>query len=171
IIRVSARLSCGLLIAIFCSTAHAAAPVLDYLYPAGGQRGSTVTAIAGGKFDPWPVQGWADSSEIKIDPATTSGSFTIKIGDNAPTGPHLIRLFNADGASALRIFMVGQQHEINETEPNDDLSKIKTLQPLPITINGLLEKPGDVDAFAFHLDAGQCLFASVLGPRLGVPMD
>jgi len=168
---VTARFSCGLLIALICCTARAAAPTLDYFYPAGAQRGATTTVTASGKFDPCPLQAWTASPEIKFEPATASGAFTVKISDTASTGPHLIRLYNADGASALRLFMVGQQHEINETEPNDDLSKVKTLQPLPITINGVLEKPGDVDAYAFHLEAGQCLIASVLGRRLGAPMD
>ncbi|HEV8379145.1 MAG TPA: PPC domain-containing protein [Tepidisphaeraceae bacterium] len=168
---IARRLSCALLIALFCATAHAAAPVLDYLYPAGGQRGSTITVTAGGKFETWPVQAWADSSEIHIDPASANGTFTFKIGENVQTGPHLIRLHNADGASALRIFMVGQQREMTETEPNDELTKVKTIQALPVTINGVLEKPGDVDAFLIHLDAGQCLVASVIGRRLGAPMD
>jgi hypothetical protein len=168
---IARRLSCSLLIGLFCVTAHAAAPTLDYFYPPGAQRGATTTITASGKFDPWPVQAWADSPYIKFEPAAASGTFTVKISDTCPTGPHLIRLDNSDGASALRVFMVGQQKEISETEPNDDLSKVKTLQPLPITINGFLEKPGDVDAFAFHLEAGQCLIASVIGRRLGAPMD
>jgi hypothetical protein len=167
---ITPRLAHGLLIAVICSTAPAAAPVLDYLYPAGAQRGSTTTITASGKFDPWPVQAWADSPDIKIEPAA-NGSFTFKIGENTPTGPHLIRLYNADGASALRVLMVGQQREINETEPNDELSKVKTIQALPVTINGVLEKSGDIDAFAFHLEAGQCLIASVIGRRMGAPMD
>jgi len=168
------RLSFGLLILlVVCHgrVGRAAAPTLDYFYPAGAQRGVTTTITASGKFDPWPVQAWIDSSDIKFEPAAASGTFTVKISDTCPTGPHLIRLYNADGASALRVFLVGQQKEVTETEPNDDLSKVKTLQPLPITINGLLEKPGDVDAFAFHLEAGQCLIASLLGRRLGAPMD
>lgn len=165
-----ARVSFVLLIAL-SSTVHAAAPTLDSLYPAGAQRGSTVTVTAGGKFDPWPVQAWADSPEIQITPAAASGTFTFKISDKAPTGPHLVRLHNADGASGFRVFLIGQQREINETEPNDELSKIKTIEALPVTINGVLEKSGDIDAFAFHLDAGQCLIASVVGRRLGAPMD
>jgi hypothetical protein len=171
---VIARLSCGLIIAlVVCHgrVGRAAAPVLDYLNPPGAQRGSTLTITASGKFDPWPVQAWADSPDIQIQPAATAGAFTFKIGENAPTGPHLIRLHNPDGASALRVFMIGQQREITETEPNDDLTKIKTVEALPVTINGILEKPGDIDAFAFHLDAGQCLIASVIGRRFGAPMD
>jgi hypothetical protein len=168
------RLCYGLLILlVVCHgrVGRAAAPVLDYLYPAGGQRGATLTITGGGKFESWPVQGWADSPEIKIEPAAGNGTFIIKIGEKTATGPHLIRVYNGDGASALRVFMVGQQREINETEPNDELSKVKTIQALPVTINGVLEKSNDVDAFAFHLEAGQCLIASVVGRRLGAPMD
>jgi hypothetical protein len=161
----------GVLVVSWCAAARAAAPVLDYLYPAGGQRGTTVAVSAGGKFESWPVKGWADSSEIHIEPAAANGTFSVKIGENVATGPHLVRLYNADGASALRVFMVGQQREVMETEPNDELGKVKTIQGLPITINGVLEKPGDVDAFAFRLEAGQRLVASLGGRRLGAPMD
>src|SRR4051794_34915270 len=112
------RLCYGLLILlVVCHgrVGRAAAPVLDYLYPAGGQRGATLTITGGGKFESWPVQGWADSPEIKIEPAAGNGTFIIKIGEKTATGPHLIRVYNGDGASALRVFMVGQQREINET--------------------------------------------------------
>ncbi len=161
----------GVLVVIWCAAAEAAAPVLDYLFPAGGSRGTTVAVTAGGKFESWPVQGWADSSEIHIEPAAANGTFSVKIGDKVASGPHLVRLYNADGASAVRVFMVGQQREVMESEPNDELGKVKTIQGLPITINGVLEKPGDVDAFAFRLEAGQRLVASLQGRRLGGPMD
>jgi hypothetical protein len=171
---IARRLSCALLIAVLVChgrVGRAAAPVLDNIYPAGAQRGTTATINASGKFDPWPVQAWSDSPEIKLEPAATSGTFTIKISDKASLGPHLIRVFNSEGASNLRLFFIGPQPEAAESEPNDDLSKIKTLQPLPITLNGQLEKPGDVDAFAFHLEAGQTLVASLHGRRLGSLMD
>jgi hypothetical protein len=156
---------------LWCGAAHAAAPTLDYLYPPGGQRGTTVTVTATGKFEPWPVQGWASSPDIKVEAGAASGQLSIKIAENAATGPHLVRLFNAEGASALRLFMVGQSPEMVETEPNDEITKSKPLPSLPMTINGVLEKSGDIDAFAFKLEAGQTLVASLMGRRLGAPMD
>jgi hypothetical protein len=171
-VRVLRRwLWCGLAAAIWCGAARAAAPVLESLYPAGGQRGATLTVTAIGKFEPWPVKGWADSADIKIEPGPPSGGLTIKIGENVPTGPHLLRLFNSEGASSLRLFMVGQSPELMEVEPNDELTKIKTIHTLPVTINGQLDKAGDIDAFAFRLEAGQTLTASLVGRRLGAPMD
>jgi hypothetical protein len=67
--------------------------------------------------------------------------------------------------------MVGDQTEIAEAEPNDELAKAQAVKELPVTINGQLEKSGDVDCYAVQLQAGQCLVASVQGRRLGSPID
>ena len=151
--------------------AHAAAPVLDSLNPAGGRQGTTVSVTAGGKFDPWPVQGWADAPGITIEAGSEAGKLTVRIDKDAPPGPHLVRLYNADGASAVRVFVVGEQPEAAEAEPNDETAKAQAVADLPVTVNGLLEKRDDVDSFAVKLDAGQCLVASLQGRRLGAPMD
>ena len=151
--------------------ARAAAPVVEYLYPTGGQRGTTVTVTAGGKFEPWPVKAWTDSAELKFEAGEKSGTFNVHVGASASVGPHLVRLYNGEGASALRVFMVGEQKEVAETEPNDEVGKAQSVEGLPLTVNGQLEKSGDVDAYAVRLEAGQCLVASLQGRRLGAPMD
>ena len=151
--------------------APAAAPVVDYLYPAGGQQGTTVAVAAGGKFDRWPVQAWADGSGLKLTAGKDKGQLSIEIAKDAPPGPRLLRLYDAEGASALRVFLVGTRREIAEVEPNDEASKATAAGDLPVTVNGRLEKPGDVDSFAVKLEAGQCLTAVVEGRRLGSPLD
>ena len=45
---------------------EAAAPVVEYLYPAGGQRGTMVTVTAGGKFEPWPVKAWTSTAIASV---------------------------------------------------------------------------------------------------------
>ena len=37
-------------------------PQLDYLFPAGGQQGTTVELEIGGYLDPWPVEVWSNCS-------------------------------------------------------------------------------------------------------------
>jgi hypothetical protein len=151
--------------------ARAAIPVLDSLFPAGGQRGTTVTVKAEGKFEPSPpLQGWSDSSTIHVTALKDPGSLQIQIDKDVPIGQHLIRLFNADGAAIPRVFIVGDAPERLEAEPNDEPRKAQPMT-LPVTLNGQLEKPGDVDCYAVHLSAGETLVASVLGRRLGSPMD
>src|SRR5260370_14440828 len=70
--------------------ARAAAPVVDYLFPAGGQRGTSVQVTAGGKFESWPVQGWVDSPGLHVSAAKESGVVTVQIDKDAPLGPHLL---------------------------------------------------------------------------------
>jgi hypothetical protein len=155
----------------YCGAVEAAAPVVEYLYPAGGQRGTTVTVTAGGKFEPWPLKAWTNSAELKFEAGEKNGTFVVQVGASVSPGPHLVRLHNGEGASALRVFMVGEQKEIAETEPNDEVGKAQSIEGLPLTVNGQLEKAGDVDAFGVRLEAGQCLVASLQGRRLGAPMD
>jgi hypothetical protein len=154
-----------------CASARAAAPVLDYLYPAGGRQGATVTVSAGGSFEPWPVSGWSDCAGLHVEPAGEKGQFNIRIDADAPPGPHLVRLHNGEGASGLRVFVVGDQAEVLEAEPNNGVSQATPVGALPATANGRLEARGDVDSYAVKLEAGQVLVASLRGRRLGAPMD
>ena len=137
-------------VASCAAPAGAAAPVLDYLYPAGGQRGTTVTVTAGGKFEKWPVQAWTDSPGLKAQPGTASGSLFGQIDKDVAPGPHLLRLYNGEGASALRLFMVGADREVAEAEPNDEIANAQPVDSLPLTVDGRLEKSGDVDSYAVN---------------------
>ena len=156
---------------LFTSMASAAAPVVDYLYPAGARQGTTVVVTAGGKFERWPVQFWADHPDIKAEPSAEKGKLSVRVGESVPPGPHLVRLYDAQGPSVPCVFVVGEQAEATEAEPNDEVAKAQAVEALPVTINGRLEKSGDVDSYAVKLGAGQCLSAAVQGRRLGSPMD
>ena len=153
------------------SLAPAAAPTLEYLYPPGGRQGTTVEVTAAGAFDPWPVGAWADHAGIHIEPGVEKGKLSVRIDKDVPAGPHLVRLHNAEGASAPRVFVVGDQAETAEAEPNSEVSRANAVAALPATVNGRLEARGDVDSFSVKLEAGQTLVASVQGRRLGAPMD
>ena len=144
---------------IFVATSFAADPVLSHLTPAAGQQGTTVAVTVAGKFDPWPVQAWVDSPGITFKPAKTAGKFDVEIAKDAAPGPHLVRLFNGSGASAPRFFIVAREPQTAEVEPNDDFRSPQKIAALPATINGKLDKAGDVDSFAVTLKRGQTLVA------------
>lgn len=146
-------------------------PSVDYLFPSGAQVGSTVSVKVGGKFPLWPVSVWSSSPDLKGAAEEGKGEITIEVSTNAPAGPHLIRLYNAEGASTLKSFVVGRFSEIVEKEPNDDALKAQHLSELPLTINGRLEKRGDADSFSFKLEAGRWLIASVDAYSLDSPVD
>jgi hypothetical protein len=149
----------------------AAPPTLDSLFPAGARRGTTVPLTASGKFETWPVKVWTDFPGLKIEAADKSPKLTAHVAPDTPPGPHLVRVYTADGASALHCFIVGDQDERPEAEPNDQPANAQPIKKLPLTINGRLEKSGDVDCYTVELAAGQTLVAALQGRRIGSPID
>ena len=170
----SARLLFCCLCALFSfllSALHAAEPTLNALFPAGGQQGTELTLEADGKFDPWPVKSWISGSGVHIESAEKSGQFKLRIDPDAPIGPQLLRLYNDQGASDLRVFVVGRLVESFEKEPNNRSADAIQVGQLPVTFNGRLDKGEDVDSFALELHAGQRLTAAVDGYGLRSPID
>ncbi len=152
-------------------SAQAAAPVMEHLYPAGAQRGTTNIVTAIGKQDPWPVEVWTDDARIQFKPERDEGRFSVIIPSDAEPGPRLVRLYNAEGASTVRYFIVSDTNEAEEKEANDEFSKPQALEKLPVIINGRLEKNGDVDSFAVNLEKDQWLIASLEAYVLASTMD
>jgi hypothetical protein len=155
----------------WATSVHAAAPVLEHIYPAGAQRGTTNIITVIGKQDPWPVEVWTDDARVQFKAEKDKGKFSVIVAPDAEPGPRLVRLYNAEGASTVRYFIVSDTHEVEEKEANDDLSKPQSLEKLPIIVNGRLEKNGDVDSFAVNLESGQWLIASLEAYVLGSTMD
>jgi len=153
------------------TTSKAAAPTLTHLYPVAAVIGAATPVTAVGKFDPWPPKVWADAPGISFVPGEKAGQFTVEVSADVPPGPHLVRFFNASGASAPRFLIVTGESQATETEPNDDFGKAPVVERLPITFNGRLNKSGDVDSFALRLEAGQTLHASLDAYLLGSPVD
>lgn len=149
----------------------AAPPTLDALYPAGGQTGTETSITLSGSFDPWPVQVWTSSSEIAATAETNKGVIKLNINTNAVTGPHLLRIYNSEGASAPRMFMVGSLPELQEKEPNGFVKEATTITNLPAVMNGRFQQGGDSDTYALQLTAGKTFTARLHGYSIGAPMD
>src|SRR6516225_6103945 len=62
---------------VLCSSvvnnAFSAPPALNYLFPAGGQRGTTVEVTASGSFERWPVQAWVSGKGVVAKPGKDKG--------------------------------------------------------------------------------------------------
>ncbi len=154
------------------SFVSAAPPKLDYFFPAGAQRGTSVEVTAAGTFERWPVKAWCDAKGIDIKPGKTSGKLTVTVAKEVEPGTYWLRLYDDDGASIARPFIVGVLPEVLEVEPNDDPKKPQVLASSQLVVNGRLGKPGDVDTFAVKLTKGQTLVASLEAHRtLRSPMD
>ena len=145
---------------------------MDFLFPAGGPRGTTVAVTANGTFGKWPLQAWCDRPGITVAAAEEKGKLSVAVPADATPGVCWIRLYDPDGATTLKPFLVGLLPEVIEVEPNDGVAKPQALGSPNITVNGRLEKNGDVDCFAVPLKAGQTFVASMEANRtLGSPMD
>ncbi len=170
------RSGCALLLALSLRVAaQAGVPTLEHLYPAGALPGSSNLVAASGKFDPWPPQVWISGSGVTFQPTTNQGKFEVTLEPEATPGPRLVRVFNAEGASDPRLFVVGNGVELAETEPNNHFAKPQMVVlgdgVDDVTLNGRLDTRGDVDAFAVAVGTGQWLEARLEAYQLMSKLD
>jgi len=162
----------------FRDSLRAQSPDAARLMPVGGMQGSTVTIELPGKWEKWPISIWSSSPQVQWLATETAGKVSATIAPDAKPGVHFVRFYNESVASPLLRFIVGGFPEGLEVEPNDDVRQPQSVEipaspTLPaITINGSLQKSGDVDHFGIRLAKDQLLTVSIDGHRnLKSPMD
>ncbi len=170
------------------------APSMAWIFPPGGQRGTTVTlTVAGDNLtDVGGVFATGEGLKAEALPPTTPLSpplaevkpgtkpvapeakkyrqFRVAIAPDAPLGRQEIRVYDKSGASNPRYFLVGDQPEIVEREPNDESAG----QPVetPVVVNGRIQKDTDQDIYSFHGKKGQRIVGEIQGMRaLGMIND
>jgi hypothetical protein len=174
--------------------AFAEPPTASYIFPAGGQRGTTVAFKVGGlflndacRFD-LHGPGVAASKRIARTetiwfegppmqrPASTLGEkypqdFTgsARIDSAAPLGIRYWRVSTSQGTTPLKKFVVGDLPEVVEDEVDGD--PIATAVTLPVTINGRIFPREDVDLWTFAATAGEVVSCDVCAARIGSPLD
>ena len=137
-----------LLALALCSAASAAPPADPRLFPAGAQRGTTVPVTATGTFASWPVRVGSSDEGITAAAGKRKGELTVTVAAGVAPGVHWLRAHDKEGGGNLRPFFVGTLPEAAEKEPNDEPRKPQALAGPSVTVNGRLEKAGDVDCFA-----------------------
>jgi hypothetical protein len=174
--------------------ARADAPVAMYIFPAGGQRGTSVKFRVGGLYlhesCPFEMPGAGITAPAKIDavetiwfegpviplpdsqqqedyPRDLAGKLSIA-GDAQP-GLRTWRVSTDQGAVSSRPFIVGDLPEIVEEEI--DGTAIPVPITLPVTVNGRIFPREDVDIWSFPAKAGQTITCAALTTRLGSPFD
>lgn len=189
--RVVLGLASWLLLAGF---ARADAPATMYIFPAGGQRGTSVRFRVGGLYlhesSPFEMRGagveapariertqtvWfegpviplPDSQQAEDYPQDLAG--TLKIAPDAAAGPRAWRVWTDQGAVAARQFIVGELPEVVEDEI--DGAALPVQVNLPVTVNGRIFPREDVDIWSFEARAGQTITCTALAGRLGSPLD
>ncbi|MCA9011281.1 MAG: PPC domain-containing protein [Planctomycetaceae bacterium] len=147
-------------------------PAITRLIPAGGQRGTTVDVRLTGKPGDGELKVVSDDDAIVFTLNEKKDSANAAIGAAARPGVHWLRFCNADGATELLPFIVGLIPEVTETEPNARIAEANSVTLPSVTVNGVLEKAGDVDTFAVTLSKGQTIVCSIQARAvIGAPMD
>ena len=166
---VTAGLLTAVILLFFPANLCSAPPTLKRLFPAGGQRGSKVVVTCTGDFS-WPVKVWAPG--IEAVPVEDEGKLEITIPHDLAADRVWIRLYNDEGISAAAAFLIGNLKELEEEEPNNSRHDAQIISENSVTVNGVLQATGDVDAFAVSLEVGQTLVAAVdANTRFGSPID
>jgi hypothetical protein len=183
-----------LLLAALAGRAAADTPATMYIFPAGGQRGTTVNFRVGGLYlheaCPFEMIGpgveaspkieqtktiWFEGPVIPLPDSQQSEDYpqdmagTVKIAPDAAPGARPWRVWTAQGAVPSRPFIVGNLPEVIEDETDGE--PIPVPVTLPVTANGRIFPREDVDLWSFAAKAGQTITCSVLAARLGSPFD
>lgn len=165
------RLLLVLFLLALAGSSALAAPRLSYLYPTGGQRGTTVTITLAGselaKLNGFYTTGAGLTVTIKPageKPAETR-TVEIAIAADAPLGVQQIRFFDETGLSNPRFFRVGQLTELLEKEPNDAPAQATRIT-LPATMNGRIQQNPDRDGVVFAGKAGQTIVCEIEALRV-----
>src|SRR5262249_3681004 len=167
-------------------------PVASYIFPAGGQRGTTVKVRVGGlylyKSCSFELLGpgveasqqlrstrtlWFEGPRLPLPASQQAEDYPrdmageVRIASDAPPGARRGRLWTAEGAAGGLRFMVGELPEVVEQEIDGDPIPVDVT--LPVTINGRIFPREDVDDWTFHARKGQNITAEVCAARLGSP--
>jgi len=187
------RFSLGLLL-LTAAGLRADPPVATHLFPAGGQRGTTVQfhaaglnlnqechfEMAGGGVtcpktvkrttSPWfegPLLELADSQKQENYPRPMAAQSVIAAA--AEPGDRLVFLRTSHGYAAPLKFVVGTLPEIVEAEVDGDEPAREVA--FPVMVNGRIFPREDVDAWAVKLQVNQTFFAAVDAGRFGSPVE
>ncbi|OYW28703.1 MAG: hypothetical protein B7Z47_05545, partial [Chthoniobacter sp. 12-60-6] len=157
----------------FCMTANAAPLGFESLFPAGGQVGARVEVNVTGKgLEKGTILAWSSDPHVVVLGGDKPKKFFLSIAKDAVPGPCLVRLYSEADVSPPRIVEVGKFEEVLETEPNDSFADAKKTEGrMNVTLNGVLEKAGDVDTHAIRVQKGKRITLDLHGYALGSQMD
>ena len=155
------------------AAAQAAPPGFESIFPAGGQVGARVDAMVAGKgLEKDSPLAWSNDPKIVLLAGDKPKKYFLSIAKDALPGPYLVRFYTEEGATPPRIIEAGKFEELIEKEPNDDLAAAKATEAkMNVTINGVLEKAGDVDTHAIRVQKSKKITLELHGYALGSPMD
>lgn len=183
-----------LLLFCFWSDANAQqAPSIGYMFPPGGQAGSTVDVVLGG-YDWTPdMELFVRDARIQLELTGAPGPVIVPeppywFGKKARRGPFMLpretpaklklpadlapgiyhwQAANANGATASGKFEVSNGLQIVE---NKDRREPQPLPTLPVTVSGQILKIEEVDEFRFTASASGLMTCEIIAAAIGSPL-
>ncbi|MFO1044416.1 MAG: hypothetical protein U0941_21805 [Planctomycetaceae bacterium] len=188
------RLAALTLLLTLPQLAVAEIPTANYIFPAGGRRGTTVVARIGGcNLHDAPRLIWAGagvSTPAVLSPTETiwfegpvipqpasqqkedyprDFAAQLQIVADAPAGRQTWRLTTSQGVTNSWGFVIGDFPEVVEQEVEGETPAVRVT--LPTTINGRIFPREDVDAWSFLATKGQTITCRVATSEFGSPLD
>ena len=151
-------------------------PYLASIFPLGARQGTAPELIARGQMLSGAKRievegGLGQGVEVTaLNSASDAATLQASVAQDAPLGVQHLRLLTPAGWSNPVKFFVGDLPELIEAEPNDASGQAQRAG-IPATINGRIERKGDVDRFAFRAGACEQLVFEVKAEELGSPLD
>ncbi|MCS6864030.1 MAG: PPC domain-containing protein [Gemmataceae bacterium] len=150
------------------ASAQPAAPQLLSVFPPGAKAGATVEItlsghflegsekllISGPGFTADPV-GTVNNPKAQPGQPTATMKFRLTVPPEA-SGTYDLRVLTQAGLSNPRAFVVTNQTEVVEREPNNDVDQAQKID-VETTVSGVISAPTDVDYIAFTAKKGQAL--------------
>lgn len=159
-------------------------PRIGYVYPAGGEKGTTFEVTVGGihilEMKSAVISGDGVSVSIISESAEEMKKKKGKAGNNAISetvrlkvsiepkaaeGIREIRVGTEGGISNKLIFRIGNIPEYVDTEPNDKPEQARFIPALPALLNGQIMQ-GDLDKFKFAAKKGQKIVVDAAARRI-----
>jgi len=185
---------CAILFAAGVGLLQAEPPGIEYIYPAGAQRGTTVPVRVGGyyfhgqanfemlgtgvKFRPQVKRiktVWFEGPLIH-QPLSQRGenypkdhANEITVASDAELGHRFWRCWTSQGVTRPLKFVVGDLPEVMEEEM--DGRPLPQEVTLPVTVNGRLFPREDIDIWTFEAKAGETIVCDAAAKRFGSPVN
>ncbi len=139
-------------------------PVLNTVFPPGGSAGKTISVrVSGSNLDGLRLL-HCTAPGVRIKQGEED-QFHVTIADETPPGLYDLRALCAGGVSSPRPFLVTNRTEQLEAEPNESPTSAQSV-PTRVTINGRIEKGGDLDHFRFCAKRGQRIVVECWAERI-----
>lgn len=193
-VKKAAPLCAAIVVWLLVGVSRGEPPHVSYIFPAGGQRGTTVKFKVGGHYlhesCPFEMHGPGIEATERIKRCETvwfEGPFVpkpfsqqkedypkdyagrVKIAADAPPGVRYWYTSTSQGVTPAMKFVVGELPELLEEEIDGD--PMPASVTLPVTINGRIFPREDIDIWTFKAEAGEIITCEVCAARIGSPLD